>query len=163
MSYALAFQALAAAKMALEGRALRETLDKIAEMKKSTELFFTLDTLYYLQKGGRIGKVSSLLGNLLNIKPIIRVQEGVYVPAGKTRSQKQALESIAHQMVEKFGDRPVTVAIGQGNAKEPQALLVDMMKKMLNVQGDPISYAVGPVLGVHTGPGCIGAAVCPVM
>jgi DegV family protein with EDD domain len=163
LSYGLAFQAIAAAKMALEGRALREVLEKMAEMKKKTELLFTLDTLHYLQKGGRIGKVSSLLGNLLNIKPIIRVEEGVYVPSGKTRSQKQALESMTHQLVEKFGDQPVTVAIGQGNAKESQKLLVDMVAKALNVQGEIVAYAVGPVLGVHTGPGCIGVGVCPVI
>jgi DegV family protein with EDD domain len=124
---------------------------------------FSLDTLHYLHKGGRIGKVSSLLGNLLNIKPIVRVEDGIYVPIGKVRSIKHALVGMVDYLAEKFGKSKVFVAIGHGQAIEYARSLLDLVMSRLNVAEEPVFFEVGPVIGVHTGPGTVGINVRPVV
>lgn len=162
ISYALAFQALEAARLAKEGFSAAEILDKIARLKKRSELLFTLDTMYYLYKGGRIGKVSSLMGNLLGIKPVVRVEDGIYVPVGKARSIKQAMRSIVEYLSEKFGKEKVYVAVGHGRGLEYSKVLKEMISQALNICGEISPFEVGPVIGVHTGPGTVGIAVIPV-
>jgi len=162
LSYALAFEALEASRMASAGATVKEILDTVARIKSTMELVFTLDTLHYLHKGGRIGKVSSLLGNLLNIKPVIRVDNGVYIPAGRARSQKQALLSIVQYMSDRFKGVKVKVAVGQGRAQAAADFLKEQLCQALSVSGEPHTFEVGPVIGVHTGPGTVGCAVYPV-
>ena len=92
ISLGIGLLATEAAKSVQEGLRINEVLEKIKSVRKNSEVLFTLDTLEYLSKGGRIGKVSGLLGSVLNIKPIVRVnEEGIYTPYAKTRTQKRAL------------------------------------------------------------------------
>jgi DegV family protein with EDD domain len=162
LSYALAFQALEAAALARAGRTAEQVLERLARLRERMELLFTLDTLLYLEKGGRIGKAASFLGSLLNIKPVIRVDNGTYVPAGRGRSTKQALAAIVQYLREKFGSERVRVAVGQGRAEEQAKVLAELLVAALNVDDAPVLFEVGPVLGVHTGPGTVGTAVYPV-
>lgn len=162
LSYALAFQALEAVKLAREGQTVQAILACLARLKEKTELLFTLDTMHYLYKGGRIGRVSSLMGSILGIKPVIRVEDGVYVPAGRARSIKQALESIIDLLAKKYRKQKVMVAVGHGQGAEYAAMLRDMVASALNVAGEPAMFQVGPVIGVHTGPGTVGVGVRPV-
>ena len=70
-------------------------LERLQIVRNNSETLFTLNTLEYLHKGGRIGKVAGLLGSILNIKPVVQVNnEGIYIPVGKARSQNKALEQI---------------------------------------------------------------------
>ena len=163
LSYALALQALAAARMAADGSSVQDILGRIALMRERTELMFTVDTLHYLHKGGRIGKVSSLLGQLLNIKPVIRVDDGEYVTAARTRSTKQSLATMNSLMADTFGSEKVQVAVGHGRGYESAMALLEMLQSSLNLAEPPVLFEVGPVIGVHTGPGTIGVAVCPVL
>lgn len=135
---------------------------RLHTIRERMELVFSLDTLRFLEKGGRIGKVSALLGSLLNIKPLIRVDDGIYVPFGKTRSQSQALERFVQFMQEKVGSQPVRVAVGHGRALQAGQRLKEMVEHSLHITGDVTLFEVGPVIGVHTGPGTIGAAFYPV-
>ena len=162
LSYALAMQAVAAARMALDDNPTQRILRRLEEMRGRTELMFTLDTLHYLHKGGRIGKVSSLLGHLLNIKPVLRVEDGEYVTAARTRSTRQALATMSSLMADKFGRERVWVAVGHGRGHQGAAALLEMLSHSLNSAEPPVLFEVGPVIGVHTGPGTVGAAVCPV-
>ncbi|NLK01183.1 MAG: DegV family protein, partial [Clostridia bacterium] len=85
ISLGIGLLATEAAKSVQEGLRINEVLEKIKSVRKNSEVLFTLDTLEYLSKGGRIGKVSGLLGSVLNIKPIVRVnEEGIYTPYAKT-------------------------------------------------------------------------------
>lgn len=162
LSFGLAFQAMEAAAMAAAGHSLQEIVERLKTVRERMELVFSLDTLHYLEKGGRIGKVSALLGSLLNIKPLIRVDDGIYVPFGKTRSQSQALERFVQFMQEKVGSQPVRVAVGHGRALQAAQRLKEMVERSLHITGDVTLFEVGPVIGVHTGPGTIGAAFYPV-
>lgn len=162
ISYGIAFQAIEAVKLAKKGLSPSEIITKIAELRDRTEVVFTLDTLHYLHKGGRIGKVSSLVGNLLGIKPVIRVENGIYVPIGKARSIKQALKSISEHLSAKYGKEKVNIAVGHGQGLKYASMLKEMVGKALNISEEPSDFEVGPVIGVHTGPGTVGIGVRPV-
>lgn len=122
--------------------------------------FFTLDTLEYLHKGGRIGKVSSLLGSILKIKPIIQVNsDGIYIPVGKARTQSKALAQIVeqiHQLAE--GRKIISMAVAHGAAAGMAEKLKEALESTLHTR---VTYftTVGSVIGVHTGPGTVGATV----
>ncbi|MGE5654664.1 MAG: DegV family protein, partial [Bacillota bacterium] len=103
LSLGQAFQVLEAAQMARAGHTVQQIIDRLDQIRAKTELLFTLDTLEYLRKGGRIGKVQAILGQLLNLKPLIRVENGVYVSFGKVRSQAKAMEEFIHFVRDKVG------------------------------------------------------------
>ncbi|MBS3938455.1 MAG: DegV family protein [Peptococcaceae bacterium] len=158
ISVGMGVQVRAAAEAIAQGLPVEQVLQAIETCRQNHELLFTLDTLEYLAKGGRIGKAKSLLGSLLNIKPIIRVVDGAYVDAGKARSQKQALTQIAGLFAElSKGRRIKRLAIGVGAADEAGQALKAELKKAFGLEPS-LSY-VTPVIGVHTGPGTVGAAV----
>jgi len=160
-SYGLAFQALEAARMVRQGKALEEILKRLDYIRQKTELALTVGTLDYLYRGGRIGKATCLLSNLLSIKPVVRLEDGVVTAAGKARSTRQALSAIVQIMAERFRDEKVRVAVGHGRALEHARTLAGMLSDCLNIEEDPTIFEVGPVIGVHTGPGTVGAVVCP--
>ncbi len=159
ISFGIAVQAIEAVRLARAGHAVPAILECVARLKERSEVLFSLNTMHYLHKGGRIGKVSSLLGNLLNIKPIVHVDDGLYVPVGKVRSMKQALSGMIDFLVQKFGKNKVSVAIGHGQALNYAKELLELAVARLNVAGEPGFYEVGPVIGVHTGPGTVGISV----
>ncbi len=161
ISYGIAFQALEAVRLAAKGFGVQEILNQVERLKRKTELLFTLDTLHYLYKGGRIGKVESLVGHFLKIKPVVRVEDGIYAPIGKTRSVKQALRTMVEFLSSIFGRQQVFAAIGHGQAGDTAAMLKDMVCSSLNIAEEPAFFEVGPVIGVHTGPGTAGLAVYP--
>ncbi|NLZ92473.1 MAG: DegV family protein [Firmicutes bacterium] len=143
-----------------EGLNTKQVLERIHNARKNIETIFTLNTLEYLQKGGRIGKVAGMVGSLLNIKPVIRVnEEGIYVPAGKVRSQDKALEQIIHNLQEFAGNRKVkALAIAHGAAQEAANKLKSALETTFGISASFFTQ-VSAVIGVHTGPGTVGAAV----
>lgn len=151
---------LDAAKGIQEGLDAQAILTRIGKVRANMETIFTLDTLEYLYKGGRIGKVQGLLGSLLNIKPVIRVNdEGIYVPAGKTRSREKALAGIVEYLQLAAKGRAVReLAIAHGAAQDAGKRLQEMLEAAFSVKASLFTQ-VGPVIGVHTGPGTIGASV----
>jgi DegV family protein with EDD domain len=142
------------------GLKVSEILELIKETRENTEMLFALNTLEYLKKGGRIGKVSSLLGSVFNIKPIIRVNEdGIYTPFSKTHTQKKAVLVIERGLEKLVNKRkPVNLAISHGLAFEAADKLKNDLENLFNIESSIFSQ-VGPVIGVHTGPGAIAAAV----
>ncbi|HHY13700.1 MAG TPA: DegV family protein, partial [Thermoanaerobacterales bacterium] len=158
ISLGIGLQVMEAARKAIKGINSERIINRIEEIKNKSELLFTLDTLKYLEKGGRIGKVSSLLGSFLNIKPIVRVVDGIYVPAGKTRSQRQSIVKIV-EIMETFLEnrKPEAIVIGHGKgyemALELKRQVEDRFEKAVDFLTD-----TGPVIGVHTGPGTLGIA-----
>lgn len=113
---------------------------------------YTINTLKYLKKGGRIGKVEGTIGDLLHIKPVITVNnEGVYVTLSKAIGMQRSLLNMKELMVKKFGDALVDLTVHYGDDLEKASQLGHMMSKTLNVRNLNIS-ALTPVLGIHTGP-----------
>ncbi len=157
------FQVLAAARGIKAGWTKDEILERLSALRARTEVVYTLETLEYLRRGGRIGRVQALAGALLNLKPIINVDriDGKYSTIGKTRTISKALESIADHLEKEYQQTAVQVTILHGQFAEQAQTLQEMLCQRLNVAVVEV-MRISPVLGVHTGPGIVGAAVCPV-
>ena len=157
------FQVLAAAMAAKAGRSKEFILDRLHNIRESTEVIYTLDTLAYLAKGGRIGRVQALAGALLHLKPIINVDkvDGKYNTVGKERTLGKALNSIADYLQSRYGSTAVWVSIMHGQFEDQAQNLASLLQERLNVSRLEI-LRISPVLGVHTGPAVVGAAVVPV-
>ena len=162
LSAAEGFQVVAAAQAIQRGWSLERLKERVKEVAEQTEIFFTLDTLHYLQKGGRIGRVQAVAGALLNLKPVITVDKGpgTYIRAGSTRSIPKALLLIAELVKEKMKDRPAWVHVLHTNALDAARNLTEQITARLPAAKITLGQIV-PVLGVHTGPGCIGAVCGP--
>ena len=124
-------------------------------------LFFSVETLEYLHKGGRIGAASRFLGTLLNIKPILYVHEGKIQPLDKTRTTKKARSRILDEVEQAVGQRPSRVAVAHIQAEEAAQELAERARERLNCVSLHISE-VGPVVGTHVGPGTLGLGACPI-
>jgi DegV family protein with EDD domain len=148
------------AKLIRDGLDSAQIVEKITKARSNVETLFTLNTLEYLQKGGRIGKVQSIMGSFLNIKPVIRVgDDGIYHSYGKARSQEKALKSIVEAFQElSRGRKFIRLGVAHGSAPEAGHYLKEAMENAFQIPAS-IFTQVGPVIGVHTGPGTIGAAV----
>lgn len=156
ISLGIGLQVMETVDMLKQGLHLDEIMHSLQDLRQRTEVLFSIDTLEYLQKGGRIGKVSSLLGSILNIKPVVRVEDGIYVPLDKVRNQKQAIKKMVDYMEQVLGDLPPRyVAVAHGAAEEAAHCLKELVE---NTLGKKIVclQETGPVIGVHTGPGTLG-------
>jgi DegV family protein with EDD domain len=152
---------LAAALANKAGWAMNAIQERLTKIREKTEVIYTLDTLEYLARGGRIGRVKALAGALLNLKPVIRVDsDGKYSTVSTARTLGKSLTAIADHLVERYGNTPVWVTVLHGRFAEKADALANEFKQKLNIAKMEIQR-ISPVLGVHTGPGIVGAAVVP--
>ena len=155
------FQVVAAALAHKAGWAMDKIQERLMKIREKTEVIYTLDTLEYLARGGRIGRVKALAGALLNLKPVIRVDtDGKYSTVKTERTINKSIATIADHLVEKYGNTPVWVTVLHGRFAEKADLLANEFRQKLNVAKMEVQR-ISPVLGVHTGPGIVGAAVVP--
>ena len=155
------FQVIAAAFAARANWALHSIEERLEKIREKTEVIYTLDTLEYLVRGGRIGRVRALAGALLNLKPIIRVDaDGKYSTVGTGRTLSKAISAIAEHLQHKYADTPIWVTVLHGRFAEKAEVLANELRAKLNIINFEI-HRISPVLGVHTGPGIVGAAVVP--
>ncbi|WP_105614491.1 DegV family protein [Vallitalea okinawensis] len=133
-------------------------INRINEIRNKLKGCYALETLTYLRKGGRIGKVEGTIGEFFNIKPIIGINdEGVYYTMAKTRGRKKSISKIKSMIVEEFKDKKYNIAIIHGGAEKEAKKLYDSIKNIGHINESYISQ-ISPALGVHTGPGLIGFA-----
>lgn len=156
------YQVLAAALGARAGWPLSKIEERLAQLRSQTETIFTLDTLEYLARGGRIGRVQALAGTLLHLKPVIAVDhhDGKYNNTGRARTLPKALTTIVNHLHQVYGEAPLWITVMHGRFEEQASALAGELKKVLQV-AKLETLRVSPVLGVHTGPGVVGAAVVP--
>ncbi len=156
------FQVLAAARAAKAGWNLKAILERLEKIRANTEVIYTLETLEYLARGGRIGRVQALMGSVLKIKPIIHVdhKDGKYSTVAKGRTVTQNLGTIVDHLVAMYGSVPLWATVLHGRFAESADALAGLMKERLNI-GKLEILRISPVLGVHTGPGIVGTAVMP--
>lgn len=156
------FQVLAAAKAATKGWSLEKILERMKKIRENSEVIYTLETMEYLARGGRIGRAQALLGSVLKIKPIIKVDkaDGKYSTVGKTRTIPAAIETITDHLHQMYAEKELWVSVLHGRFPEGAGSLAESLKNRLNIKKLEI-LRISPVLGVHTGPGIVGAAVVP--
>jgi DegV family protein with EDD domain len=150
-----------AARAALEGKSLADIVALVKGMIPITHMIQTADTLRYLYMGGRIGRAKHLLGSLLNIKPLIGMEDGVIVALGQARSRKQAYAKMVDMVEAAVGQGKIKVAYVHAAAREEAEAIRSRLEARLNVV-ESLVAELTPVLGVHTGPGTAGVCYFPV-
>jgi DegV family protein with EDD domain len=155
LSFGLTFMAGAASRAASGGASAEDIRDIVERMIPRVRILILLDTLEYVRRGGRIGRARAMLGSVLRVKPILMIRDGEVYPGERVRTKKAALER-TFQTVTSYRAKE----IGIGYSTNPQE--AEEMKRMLKLAlpGVAISIArLGPVLGVHGGPGVLGLGV----
>ncbi|HHW66946.1 DegV family protein [Defluviitalea raffinosedens] len=149
---------LQAAKMKKAGYSMEDIIKNIEVLKETARITFFVDTLEYLEKGGRIGKVSALIGGVLNFKPLIVVKDGELNPYGKIRGRKKALRKIiemAEEIVQNNFDS-YEFCIAEGDCIEEAEALKSMLEEEWNIKIDLPFFKIGTTIGTNTGPDTIG-------
>ena len=144
-----------AARLAKQGMLAEDILKEIEESKERLKHYFVLDTLKYLHKGGRISLSASVLGSILNIKPILTVESGKMVLMEKSRGTKKAIFSLI-EMIKENGwslDGKV-IGINHSNAQDLADVAEDLLRKEFNIK-EVIRGEVGSVVAAYAGPGAV--------
>ncbi len=146
---------IAAAKAANAGGSVEEVVDEVKKMIPRMHLLFTLDTLKYLALGGRIGKAKALLGSVLNVKPILAIKDGEVVPAGQVRSRSKGIDRLVDfvQSAASIQD----LAIIYNTTPDEAQTLAERVAPIFAKEKITIAR-LGPLLGVHAGPGALAIA-----
>lgn len=156
----LGWQVLAAARALEMGADVKTILEKINQVRKRMAQFVAMDTLEYLQKGGRIGSAVKWVGGLLQVKPLISInhETGLVEPVNLARTQKALVENMYKKFFEKLDvSKKLRIAVLHGNAlKKAQELAARIQSEYNPVE--LIINITGPVLGINTGPGAL--ALC---
>ncbi|WP_027414546.1 DegV family protein [Aneurinibacillus terranovensis] len=154
-SYVLGAIVVAVARAARDGKTGDECLAIGQKIMENQRVFFVVDTLTYLQKGGRIGKASAIVGSLLNVKPILTLDgNGVVAPVEKVRGKKKAVGHILERCKELAGDEQVAAAVLYSTDEEEARTLMEQVKRELNTT-ELILTQIGPVIGTYGGPGLL--------
>ena len=145
-----------AVNMKNEGKSIEEVRDFVENNKMKLAHWFTVNDLFFLKRGGRISAATALVGTMLNIKPVLHVDdEGKLVSVSKARGRKNAIDALFAKAKESAIDAAgQTMFISHGDCIEDAEYLAEKLKSELSVKDVIISY-VGPVIGAHSGPGTL--------
>lgn len=155
---AMGFQVLSVARAAMDGASLKDCVALAEKSRENTGVVFAVDTLEFLHRGGRIGGAQRFMGTLLNMKPILALQDGKVEGLERIRTKNKAHERVLEMVVENTrGKSPIRIATLHANSLEDaQALLAKTEKELNPVES--ILAELSPVVANHTGPGTVGLA-----
>ncbi|WP_411169446.1 DegV family protein [Clostridium sp. MB05] len=141
------------------GKSFEEIVDSIPKIREKISGYFTINTLEYLKRGGRIGKISGTIGEMLNLKPVVSVDEdGIYYTVCKARGRKQSILKLTNILKDELALGPCKVWVLQGGALEEAKKFMESLKSLKNIVNLDMSQ-ISPALGVHGGPGLLGLAI----
>jgi DegV family protein with EDD domain len=160
---AMGFHVLSAARLAQSGAGLAECQKLAEEARKHTGVYFVVDTLEFLRRGGRIGGAQAMLGSALNLKPLLELRDGRIESVEKIRTKSKAISRMIELVVEKTaGSSPIRLATLHANAEaEARAALAAAAARLHPIE--QILASVSPAIGTHAGPGTVGLAYMAVM
>jgi DegV family protein with EDD domain len=154
--------AIAMLSHAIQRRLARGTTDEEIEalvdrFHEDAEVLFTVETLEYLQRGGRIGRAAAIAGSLLNVRPILGVEDGVVIAVSRVRGRQKALVEFERRFVESTTDGPgLRVAIAHAEAAEWVGTLSEIVWRVRPKAEIEFTATLGAVVGTHAGPGAVG-------
>jgi DegV family protein with EDD domain len=154
--------AIAMLGLAIQRRLERGTSDEeidalVARYKRDAGLLFTVDTLDFLQRGGRIGRARALAGNLLHVKPILTIVDGEVIPRKRVRGNQKAMAEFVREFTERSEDTPsLRVGIAHADAPERAEQLAKMVRAERPQAQIELETTLGAVIGTHAGPGTVG-------
>ena len=147
-----------AVRMKLEGNDIDTVRDWLEENKGYICHNFTVDDLFHLHRGGRVSKAAAIFGSMLNVKPVLHVDdEGRLIPIAKVRGRKQSLNALVDNMEKqlgKFRGKNPRVFISHGDCEADAQYVADRVKERCGVESFLIKY-IGPIIGAHSGPGTV--------
>lgn len=159
LSWGVGFPVLEAARKVQEGGTFEQVVTIAEEVISRIQTFFVVGTLEYLKKGGRIGYVAGSIGELLQVKPIVSINdEGKYYTYDKVRGRKKSLQRMFEIIQEKTANQSCKAAVCHGDAEEEARDLADKIKELKNIQ-EVFFGQIGPVMVVHSGPGLVGVVL----
>jgi DegV family protein with EDD domain len=155
---AMGFQVLAAARAASQGLPLAECLEIAEQARKHTGVYFVVDTLEFLHRGGRIGGAQRFLGTALNMKPILHINNGKIEALQRVRTKGKAVDRLIELVEEQCAGKGKTqVAAPNANATEEARLVLEKIAQRLDVSESMVTQ-LSPVIGTHVGPGTVALA-----
>ena len=158
VAMALGFQVLAVARALEQGASLKEAITLAEKSFEYTGVFFAVDTLEFLHRGGRIGSAQRFIGTMLNMKPILAIQDGRVEGIERIRTKAKAHDRILELTIERVAGRsPVHLATLHANAAEDARALLTRAEQALHPM-ESIFTEVSPTVGTHAGPGTVGLA-----
>lgn len=159
VSVGVGLMAIFAARMAARDEKVFAIAQRIREMSKRIHILFAVDTLDFLVKGGRIGKAKAMVGKLLGIKPILGVVDGEVTAIDKARGGRRVHPRIVQLVSERIDPKkPIVMGVAHAQAPVWADRLAKLMSKHFKVS-ETILSDIGPVVGTHAGPGCVGTVV----
>lgn len=151
--------AIEVSKLIKAGKTFEEIIETLPKIREKIAGYFTINTLEYLKKGGRIGRVAGTLGEMLNLKPLITTDEnGVYYTIAKARGRKQALSKLTEILKSHLSKNRCDVTVLQGGCEAEALKYMESLRGLENINTLKISE-ISPALGVHGGPGLMGFCV----
>jgi DegV family protein with EDD domain len=158
VAMALGFQVLAVARAVEQGANLNDAIALAERSYQYTGVSFAVDTLEFLHRGGRIGGAQRFLGTMLNMKPILAIQDGRVEGVDRIRTKNKAQDRVLELTVEKIAGRtPVRLATLHANAADEARALLTRAEQALNPV-ESLLTEVSPTVGTHAGPGTVGLA-----
>ncbi len=158
VSMSLGLVTLAAAQLAADGHAGESIVAKVDELRRDVQTYFSVATLEFLRRGGRIGRASALMGSVLQVKPVLCIRDGVVTPLERVRTFDRALSRVVELAREVDRGNGLTVIVGHADAEgdaERVARELEPVAETLIIQ------PLGPVVGAHAGPGVVGLGCYP--
>lgn len=156
---ALGYAVLAAASRAGDGASAAEVQSAATDVVDRTRTLFSVDTLEYLRRGGRIGTAAALLATSLSVKPLLQVVEGQIVPLEKVRTTSRATARLVELTARAAGSRPVDIAVHHLAVPDRADALVTSLRSAIPDLGECRVAELGAVIGAHLGPGVLGTVV----
>jgi len=157
-SMAMGYMVLAAARAAKQGVDITDCVALAEKAREHVGVYFVVETLEFMYRGGRIGGATRFIGSALNLKPILALKDGRVEPEDRVRTKSKALERVLELVHEQVMGKPnIRVATIHANAEEEAWALLERAAKELNAI-ESILSPVSPVVGVHAGPGTVGLA-----
>lgn len=156
VSMGVGLQAIFAARMARRELHVSQIAQRLRSMAPRTHILFAVDTLDYLVKGGRIGKARAVVGKLLGIRPILGVEDGEVTAIDRVRGGRRVHPRIADLLAKRVDpNRPIIACVAHARAPVWADRLRSLIEERFTVE-EIILTDIGPVVGTHTGPGCVG-------
>ena len=149
-------------KMRDAGFTIQQTAEAAEKILKTTRLYFTLDTLEYLKKGGRVGPTTALVGGLLGLRPILHLEDGQVSQLDNVRGRKKAFQLIEEAMADALKDdvQSVSIAVGHILSEKDAVTIKSNIEASLEIKITNPVTEVGAAIGTHAGPGALAFAYC---
>jgi DegV family protein with EDD domain len=150
-----------AREMDRQGKSVEQILERLDQIRDNTQVIFTVDSLNFAQKSGRVQMLESILASILNIKPIITLKEGTLVAADKVRTRKASLDFILKEMSQRMAGKLINAAIIHANDLATALEISEKVEKLLNVK-ELFIEELSVAIATHLGPGTVGIVAYPV-